>query len=334
MKKILLDSNKKFYKANLHCHSTKSDGFWTVEEIKEHYKSKGYSIVAITDHEHIVDNSYLNDEDFLTITSCELCIKEIEGVSTAKNRKMKVCHLNLYAKDPHNVDTPCYSSVYDKPFLKNIGEDGVMHTCGEYKRVYSAEGINDIIKIANEKGFLVSYNHPVWSLENALTYLNYKDFWSLEIYNSDCWKCGFFEYNIGAYDDFLRTGQKIAATACDDSHSKSTAFYGFVMINAEKLEYDTIIKALEDHNFYASTGPAINELYVEDGKAYLTFSGGEYAVMSTEGRRINLQKAENPDGKNTVCFDILEDDGYIRFSVADKYGHYANTNAYFLEDLQ
>ena len=48
MKKILLDSNKNFYKANLHCHSTKSDGFWTVEEIKEYYKSNGYSVVAIT----------------------------------------------------------------------------------------------------------------------------------------------------------------------------------------------------------------------------------------------------------------------------------------------
>ena len=35
MKKILLDGNKNYYKANLHCHSTKSDGKMTVEEIKE-----------------------------------------------------------------------------------------------------------------------------------------------------------------------------------------------------------------------------------------------------------------------------------------------------------
>ena len=37
----------------------------TVEEIKEHYKANGYSIVAFTDHEHLIDNSHLDDDDFL-----------------------------------------------------------------------------------------------------------------------------------------------------------------------------------------------------------------------------------------------------------------------------
>lgn len=332
MKKILLDSNKKFYKANLHCHSTKSDGSMTVEELKDHYKSNGYSVLAITDHEHIIDNSYVNDEDFLTITSCELAIKEFPEFSTGKKRDMKVCHLNLYAKEPHNVDTPCYSSLQDRHFLKNVNADDIVHTCGEYERVYSADGINEIINIANEKGFLVSYNHPVWSLENESDYLNYKNIWALEIYNHDCFVSGYFEYNIGAYDKFLRSGQKIAAVAADDCHATKSSLGGFVMINADKLDYNTIIKALEEHNLYASTGPIINGLYIEDGKAYISYIG-EYATISTRGRRAARQNAENPGGENVACFDILEDDGYIRFSVADKYGHYANTCAYFLEDF-
>ena len=74
--KILLDSNKSFFKANLHCHTIYSDGKHTPEEVKEEYKKRGYSIVAFTDHEHIIDHSYLNDENFLAITAFELMLKE------------------------------------------------------------------------------------------------------------------------------------------------------------------------------------------------------------------------------------------------------------------
>ena len=48
----LISPYKKQYKANLHCHSTLSDGKKTPEELREMYKSHGYSILAITDHEY------------------------------------------------------------------------------------------------------------------------------------------------------------------------------------------------------------------------------------------------------------------------------------------
>ena len=90
----------------------------------------------------------------------------------------KQCHFNLYAKEPSNVDTPCYNPVYDH-YVNDDIKDLIVHTCGEYKRVYSAEGIDEIIRIANEKGFLVSYNHPTWSLENETDYLSYKGLWAV-----------------------------------------------------------------------------------------------------------------------------------------------------------
>ena len=42
MKRILLTSDKNYYKANLHCHSTNSDGKMTPEEVKNYYKANGY----------------------------------------------------------------------------------------------------------------------------------------------------------------------------------------------------------------------------------------------------------------------------------------------------
>ncbi len=328
MKKILLDGSKNYYKANLHCHTTNSDGHMTPQEVKEHYKANGYSVIAYTDHEHLVDNSYLNDENFLTITSCEVGIKEFQNCSSLKKRDMKVCHLNFYAKDSSNIDTPCYSSAYDH-YVNESNKDMIKHTCGEYQREYTHEKINEMISIANEKGFLVSYNHPRWSLENATDYLNYKGLWAVEIYNNECNMGGLYEYDINVFDDFLRAGHNIACTATDDNHRLGSTCGGFVMINADNLDYKTIMTALENHNFYASTGPVIKNLYIEDDTAYMTFEKGEYAVMSTKGRRVEKQMALNPQGENTVQFKILPDeDFYVRFDVVDKFGKRANTCAY------
>lgn len=72
MTHYLLPENGCFYKANLHTHTTISDGRYTPEEIKDYYKARGYSVIAYTDHDVMVDHSDLNDGDFLAITSYEV----------------------------------------------------------------------------------------------------------------------------------------------------------------------------------------------------------------------------------------------------------------------
>ena len=54
MKKYLLPRNGKFYKANMHAHTTVSDGRLSPEEMKRAFMERGYSIVAFTDHEVMV----------------------------------------------------------------------------------------------------------------------------------------------------------------------------------------------------------------------------------------------------------------------------------------
>ena len=64
MKKYLIPKEGRFYKANLHSHTIMSDGSATPEQVKEVYKQMGYHIVAFTDHEVLLDQSHLSDEDF------------------------------------------------------------------------------------------------------------------------------------------------------------------------------------------------------------------------------------------------------------------------------
>ena len=49
MKKYLLPENGRFYKANLHCHTTVSDGRKTPEDTKAAYRAMGYDFIALTD---------------------------------------------------------------------------------------------------------------------------------------------------------------------------------------------------------------------------------------------------------------------------------------------
>ncbi len=329
---ILLDKNKPFYKANLHCHSTYSDGKLSVEELKTAYKQRGYSIVAFTDHEHIIDNSRLNDKDFLAITACEIAIKEFETQSTLKNFDMRVAHLNFYALDPHNDITPCYSSVYDHYVTAKVKP--LIRFNGEYKRRYSAEGINEIIRIANEQGFLVSYNHPSWSLENAVDYLAYENLFAVEIYNTGCVQLGNGE-DEHAFNDMLFAGKRIFCTACDDNHNgkpfddpASDSFGGCVYINADKLEYATIMQALQRGDFYASTGAQILSLVKESNRVRVETLPCQTITLITHGRRRETVHAKAGETLTGATFNVRDTDGFFRIRIEDFNGKKAFTQAY------
>lgn len=332
MKKVLLDRKKPFYKANLHCHSVCSDGRLTPSELKEEYKKRGYSVLAITDHEHLLDNSALNDKDFLTITSCEVAIKEFPTVSTSKKPDMRAVHLNFYALDPHNTITPCYSSEYDY-FVKDFIKDKIRFS-EEYKRENSVKGINEIIRKANENGFIVSYNHPTWSLDTAENYLQYDGLFAVEIYNHDIVVAGGRD-DEHILDDLWSVGKPVFCTACDDNHDKSPigspyndSFGGWVQINSAKLTYNEIMACLKRGDFYASTGPEIYSLTVERDKVKIEFSGCVKATLVTATRRRAAVIAESGQSVSFAEFAIKASDRYFRIVITDSSGNKAYTQFY------
>ena len=106
MKKHLLPEGGSWYKANLHCHSTISDGKLTPEELKKVYTEKGYSIIAYTDHNVMLDHSNLNDENFLALVGYELDVSEpYRGRPAGYD---KTCHFCAIAIDPKEAKQVCY----------------------------------------------------------------------------------------------------------------------------------------------------------------------------------------------------------------------------------
>ncbi len=337
MRKVLLDKNKNFYKGNMHCHSNLSDGALTPRELKDLYKRKGYSFLAITDHEFVNNHSYLNDDEFVAITAAEYAIKEFPKESTLVNFNMKVCHLNLYAKKQDNDYSVCYNSVLDH-YSKGEARENIKKDAKDYDRIYGKDGVNDLIKRLNDAGFFVAYNHPRWSLENYGDYGGYEGLWGVEIYNTGSEAVGIYEYDINVLDDFIRDGKRVFATSGDDNHNHIAddrlrdSFGTFVMVNAESLSYDSIIEGLLKGEFYTSTGPLIEELFTEDGFIHIKCSPAAKITISTRGRRTEARVMK----EEPLCeakFEIKEKDEYVRLDVIDTSGRRANTQAYFVNEL-
>ena len=331
--RTFIDRSLNFYKANLHCHTHFSDGSLSPERIKEEYKARGYSAVAFTDHEHIINQSHLSDSEFIAIVGCEIAVKERPDGSTLKFPNMKATHLCLYSKDPTTDVTPCYNSVYDH--FGNKHTEGRIKHLGEYERTYSREGISALIRDCKKEGFLVAYNHPGWSLESAEEYLGYEDADFVEIVNTGSIVKGLYD-DEAAFAEMLRSGKRIFCTAADDNHNRkpfdsphSDSFGGFVMINAKSLGYSELMLALENGEFYASEAPEIYSLSADEESIYIECSPAKKISVLSIGRRSIAVYPENGETALTSAKIPLEKfkDGF-RIRIEDENGKKAYSQFY------
>lgn len=346
MKKYLLPQGGKFYKANLHMHTTVSDGELTPEEAKSVYQERGYSILAYTDHNILVSHEDLTDENFVVITAVEFDVGIGDSLPYVYGGH-KTYHFNLYAKNPKNVISSIFSEKRIWPKYDN-SRDYVTEEMRKYdeERWYSQQYMNGAIQRARKEGFFVSYNHPVWSLQNYTDYCDLKGLWGVEVYNHGCFLGGYVD-TVQPLDDLLRTGQQVFPLAGDDSHGLKDSFGGWVMVKAEQLTYNAVILALESGDFYASTGPEIKELYIEDGILKVFTSKVSGITFSSDRRLAKKFMAEDGATIEYAEFDLTKfietgnaiyektgKNSYIRIMLEDKNGKSAYSRAYFLDDLQ
>jgi len=333
MKKCLLPE-KNCYKANLHCHSIISDGNFTPEELKKLYKDNGYSILAYTDHEVLVPHTELNDDDFLTLTGYEV---QIYGDMHLPKRLRRVSHMNFYPRDPQKCKMPFYNfddvmRLDKRPDISKAVYDG---DGNDYKE-YSVKGLNDLIKKAKDAGFIVGYNHPTWSKEDASIYTNLEGLFAMEIYNHDAYLTGHDSYCPYVYEEMLRSGQRIGCVSSDDTHKAEDLFGGFTYIYADELSHNAVINALERGDYYASRGPVINALWYENGIFHIECSAAKEIIVSNSGRREPDKSVKRSNNCDITCaeFPISELDTFVRFTVVDAEGKTANTRGYWREEFE
>jgi len=333
----LISPEKPQYRANLHCHSTHSDGALTPERLKEIYKENGYQILAITDHEMPGDHTALSDPDFLMLTGYENYIRV--NPNAKYNAYAPEVHLNLFARDPHNVKLICYNPNYSH-YLPVEQHDRFVRAGSERTREYSAEYINDYICTAKEHGYLVAYNHAYWSMESEASYLAYEGCFSMEMVNYSSYIGNRLEHNGAVYDRMLCAGKRIFCHGADDNHNKapldsrrSDSFGGFTMILADELEYHAVIRAMEQGEMYSSMGPRFHEISFDGENIHVECSEADSIHVYFGSKAPKALYAEEDGVITSGDFRIDPNCRYVRVSVVDKKGRFADTRAWFRDEL-
>lgn len=304
----LLPREGNFYKANMHCHTTVSDGKLTPEQMKEEYQKRGYQIVAYTDHGKYCPHPELNSKDFLALAG----FGKEEGSF----------HFNFYDGSPDER------------------KEEKAEACSPEALNDGSSGINDYIKKMKHLGFLATACHPYRSMQNYNDYTGLLGLFAMEIYHYGSDLEGLNGYNPQAYDEMLRCQKEIYCLASDGNKNDypmgdpfSDSFGGFIKIKARELTYPAVMQALKKGDFYSSMGPDIHSLYIEGKDLVVKTSPVEKIYMKMEGKNCRMKIAPQGESLEEARFPLTGREGYIRVVCRSENGLYANTNAYFLKDL-
>jgi predicted metal-dependent phosphoesterase TrpH len=224
----------RFWRGNLHTHSTLSDGALPLDDVVGRYKAAGYDFVLISDHFvknfnwPIADTRHLRGNDFTTLIGAEL-----HAPVTSAGELWHVVAAGL------PLDFAPASAGETGPALS---------------------------RRASESGAFVAIAHPSWSrytIEDGRA-LSFAD--AVEIYNHGC----AIENDLGEgfylLDQLLNEGHRLTAIATDDAHFKTPDhFGGWVHVKAESLNPDALVAALKAGQHYSSQGPLIHDIRL-DGK--------------------------------------------------------------------
>lgn len=301
MHALPFDKPGRFWRGNLHTHSTESDGHLTPEQVCDFYRKNGYDFLAITDHFMeqygfpIVDTRPYRQPEFTTILGAEL--------HTGKTEFGQLWHILAVGLPADFAHTP------------------------------PEETGPELAARALAAGAYVAVAHPNWynlTVEDALS-LGPVD--AIEVFNgiaadhndkADSW------YMV---DGLLERGYRYTACATDDTHFRPTrhdAIRGWVYVRSETLEPDALLSALKAGHYYSSTGPQIHDVQVEPGKhvtvrcspadrIYVTGRGYQSAFTSGPGiteAELSLERIDAP---------------YCRITVRDAHGGRAWTNPIWFE---
>lgn len=335
MKLDLIPEEGRFYKVNLHCHTTISDGAQTPEEVKEHFQSLGYDAVCYTDHEVLIPHEDLTDEHFVALHGYEVAIKKDIYHPTATF--MPVYHFNMIARDKKNLRMPRFYkdnrswpgkakewadkyAVYDE-------NDTIPET------VYDKEWISDYLTAVSEAGFLVTYNHPQWSLQNYSDFIGLRGLYAVEAMNGGCRVLN--DNTSIHYEQMLRAGMNVLPVGGDDNHSKGGCGYAWTMIKAPELTYEALIAAYERGDVYASEGPEITALYIEDGEIVVKSSPAFSITLLSEGRGCATKASkENDVTEARFKYSPQSYGRFFRFEVRDASGKKAFSRAYCPDEIK
>ena len=295
-------------KGALHCHTKRSDGHGTPEEVIRLHKQNGYDFMAITDHRIYNYENFAPETDIIIVPGMEMD-----------------CNL----PECGNGRTHCFHAVSIGPSRQD-GNGFSQDQRFESSRATSQEEFQPILDMLHASNNMTVYCHPEWSSTPARDFERLQGNFAMEIWNSGCAMENDMDTDAAYWDELLRRGIRIFGVATDDGHKMDQHCNGWVRVNAAP-DLNSILAALKSGSFYASCGPEIYDFFLDDaGRAVVDCSAVNrirfhYGYAPT--RIVRAQDAPVTHGE----FALSESYSYVRASVVDDRGRIAWTNPIFLD---
>ena len=276
--------NMRWYKGNTHAHTTASDGVKTPEEAMALYQGRGYDFLALTDH----------------------------AVQSENGR-----YKNMLLLSGVELDTTVGFQGY------HIVGLGMEKDC-TWAEKKAPQAMIDAICAAGGRAILA---HPAWSLLLPADMAALERVTAAEVYNSlSLPPINAQRGESGVQLDIASAlGRLFPLVAADDSHwYRGEECRGITMVQAEELSREGILAALDAGRFYATTGPKIRQVTVEDGRMTVECSPCAYAVFYSDALWSAKRVVQGPAER--FSYQLLPTEHFVRCEVVDEHENKAWTS--------
>ncbi|MDT7829370.1 histidinol-phosphatase [Pricia sp. S334] len=365
----ILSQDKTWYKGNLHAHSYWSDGNEFPEIIMDWYKTNGYDFTVLSDHNTLAEGEmwitlsekeYLQEafHDYLDHYGESWVEHQLDSTGRTKV-KLKTLeeYRSLFEEDGEFLiiqseeitsnfgDKPIHinaSNIQEKISPKeggNVAEiiqnniDAILEQ-RERLNVPIMPHINhpnfgygisadDFMQLNDVRFFEVYNGHPLVNNDGDSTHLDTESMWDL----------------INA--SYLQEGKPLLyGVATDDSHnyhrfdkSYSNPGRGWVMVRADSLTASSIITAMENGDFYASTGVLLKGLETGNDSLQIEIAaepdvGYEIQLIGKDPASDAYQIIERVKGTK-ASFTLPHGYGFVRAKVVSD-----QTNQNFFDETE
>ncbi|MFT6912782.1 MAG: hypothetical protein ACJAQW_001387 [Paracoccaceae bacterium] len=295
----------KFYKGNLHTHSTRSDGAISPQEVCARYHAEGYDFIALTDHfigsfdYPIVDTRPFRDNGFTTILGAELHSGAMENG--------ELWHILA-------VGLPLDFAPSNSPGNHPIANQ---------------ETGPQIAQRARDAGAYVAIAHPEWSGMTHADAASITAAHAVEIYNHGCAVECDRAHGFYTLDQLLTRGTRLNLCATDDAHFiQPDHFGGWTMVKAAENTPEALLEALKNGHSYASTGPDIQNIEWGENSVMVESSAVTTVIVQGQGSATAAVIGDNLT-RTVVDLGRTAKSPWCRVTLIDEAGGHAWSNPFW-----
>lgn len=245
----------RWYRGNLHTHTTESDGDSSPADVVRWYGEHGYDFLVITDHNKV---TAVHDDKLLVIPG-----EEVTDRSAKKPLHVNAIGISKVVTPQHGDSIPA-TLQHDVDAVRDAG--GIAEI--NHPNFGWAFGADEMRQVNGFTLLEIASGHPLVNMQGG----------------------GGVDSAEAMWDALLRSGKHVYAVAVDDAHHfhcdsnvKDYAPPGkaWIVVRAEKLDQAAILDAIRRGDFYASTGVTLDSIDYDGKELHVKIHEDGYSKYRT-----------------------------------------------------